>query len=95
MGPIALEGPRLEKRGPSSNDYFRRLRGVCDSALAAAVFDAVLVRPSRRTELAALAALALVCLRLGIKGSFARWFLGGATSRPAEWRRRTVSSGSS
>lgn len=36
-----------------------------DSALAAAVFEAGLVRPSLRTLLAAVAALLLVCFRLG------------------------------
>jgi len=38
------------------------LLGTCDSALPAAVFDALLVRPSRRTFEAALAAFGLVTL---------------------------------
>ena len=38
--------------------FFPRLGARCESALAAAVFDALLVRPSRNTFEAALPALA-------------------------------------
>lgn len=48
----------------------RRLGARCDSALAAAVFDARLVRPSRRTLDAALAARALVLLDRATSVSF-------------------------
>jgi hypothetical protein len=50
--------------------YLPRLGARWDSADAAAVFDAVLVRPSRSTLLAALAALALVLRDLGMFTSF-------------------------
>ena len=40
--------------------YFFPLLGLCERALAAAVFDALLVRPSRGTFEAALAAFELV-----------------------------------
>lgn len=46
--------------------HFPRRFGTCDSALAAADFDALPVRPSRNTLLAALAAFGLVTLPLAI-----------------------------
>ena len=49
-------------RSPRSSPYRPRRLGVCDSALAAADFDAALVRPSRRVADARVAAEADVTL---------------------------------
>ena len=46
--------------------YFVFLDGVCANALAAAVLEALLVRPSRKTFDAALAARLEVCFVLAI-----------------------------
>jgi hypothetical protein len=53
----------VSNRKQTGDSYFLRLFGAaCDRALPAAIFDAVLVRPSRKTFEAALAALGLVFL---------------------------------
>ena len=57
---------RLTGLAPPRIYFLRLLGGFCERALPAAVLDALLVRPSRRTFEAAFAAFELVTLLLAM-----------------------------